>query len=150
MQRSIPPRPLTHDLFRTFISKFDITLEDALIYKYENGVFYSMLSFKQHGEIVKVESRTSDAVAIALRTKSPIYTTEEIMQELAVVFNDSDSALSSSPPHRPISVDVVSDMDEEDTLDELKERLQEAIEDENYELASEIRDEISRKMELKN
>jgi bifunctional DNase/RNase len=147
LQHSVPPRPLTHDLFRTFIYKFKINLLDALIYKYEHGVFFSLLTFEQNGNIIEIESRTSDAVAIALRTNSPIYTTNEIMQELAVVFNENESVLSS-PPQKSVSTD--SPEIEEDSIEELKLKLQAAIEDENYELASVLRDEIMRKGEMKN
>lgn len=147
LQHSMPPRPLTHDLFRTFINKFKISLTEALIYKYENGVFFSQLTFEQSGNIVQVESRTSDAVAIALRTNSPIYTTEGIMRELAVVFDENENVLSS-PPQRSVSADAPEI--EEDTVEELKLKLQAAIDDENYELASILRDEISRKEDLKN
>lgn len=147
LQHSMPPRPLTHDLFRTFINKFKISLTEALIYKYENGVFFSQLTFEQSGNIVQVESRTSDAVAIALRTNSPIYTTEGIMRELAVVFDENENVLSS-PPQRSVSADAPEI--EEDTVEELKLKLQAAIDDENYELASILRDEISKKEDLKN
>lgn len=147
LQHSVPPRPLTHDLFRTFINKFKISLTEALIYKYENGVFFSQLTFEQNGNIIQIESRTSDAVAIALRTHSPIYTTEQIMQELAIVFDEEENVLSS-PPQRSVSVDA-PEIDE-DTIDELKLKLQAAIDDENYELASILRDEINRKEDLKN
>lgn len=147
LQHSVPPRPLTHDLFRTFINKFKITLLDALIYKYENGVFFSRLTFDQDGNIVEIESRTSDAVAIALRTHSPIHTTESIMQELAVVFDENENILSA-PPQRSVSTDA-PDLEEE-SVDELKLKLQEAINDENYELASILRDEILKKEEANN
>jgi uncharacterized protein len=147
LQHSVPPRPLTHDLFRTFINKFKISLSEALIYKYENGVFFSQLTFEQHGNIIQVESRTSDAVAIALRTNSPIYTTEQIMQDLAVVFDENENVLSS-PPQRSVSADAPEI--EEDTIEELRLKLQAAIDDENYELASILRDEINRKEDLKN
>jgi len=147
LQHSVPPRPLTHDLFRTFINKFKISLTEALIYKYENGVFFSQLTFEQNGNIIQIESRTSDAVAIAVRTHSPIYTTEQIMQELAIVFDEEENVLSS-PPQRSVSVDA-PEIDE-DTIDELKLKLQAAIDDENYELASILRDEINRKEDLKN
>ncbi|OJU55820.1 MAG: hypothetical protein BGN96_15355, partial [Bacteroidales bacterium 45-6] len=120
LQHSVPPRPLTHDLFRTFINKFKISLTEALIYKYENGVFFSQLTFEQNGNIIQIESRTSDAVAIALRTHSPIYTTEQIMQELAIVFDEEENVLSS-PPQRSVSVDA-PEIDE-DTIDELKLKL---------------------------
>lgn len=144
LQQSTPPRPLTHDLFRTLIGKFRITLIEALIYKYDDGVFYSLLTFEQNGFISQIESRTSDAVAIALRTNSPIFTTEEILQDLAVVFNEDDEL--SAIPHKS-SAPEASDYSEE-TVTELKQKLQEAVDDENYELASVLRDKIQRKSEV--
>ncbi len=143
LQHSVPPRPLTHDLFRTLTDSFDIHLLEALIYKYENGVYFSQLRFEQDERIVVMESRTSDAVAIALRTMSDIYTTEDILQEHGIVFAENENVLSSPPQH-----EVVNDTFEvEDSLDELKTKLQTAIENENYELASLLRDEITKKEE---
>ncbi len=78
------PRPLTHDLFYNFAHDFDITLKEVVIYKLEEGIFYSVLVFHKQGEsgLVKIDSRTSDAVALALRFNVPIYTYEYITQEM--------------------------------------------------------------------
>ncbi len=141
LQNSAPPRPLTHDLLQSLLNEFRITLSEILIYKYVDGVYYSRLRLKQNELIVEMESRTSDAVAIALRTKSPIYTTEEIMQAHGIVFEENTSELEQN---------------EEDTLDlsldysllnedELKTMLEDAIQGEDYELASILRDELDRK-----
>ncbi|MFT4070986.1 MAG: DUF151 domain-containing protein [Dysgonamonadaceae bacterium] len=143
LQHTIPPRPLTHDLFRSFMGEFDITLLEALVYKFEDGIFFSKLMFEQHGAISTIESRTSDAVALALRANAPIYTTEDIMQELGVVFSEKDEVLQS-PPSRESSIDDL-EYEDENTVEELQQKLQEAIEQENYEQASLIRDELIRK-----
>ena len=140
LQESIPPRPLTHDLFEGLLSAFDITLLEVNIYKYMDGVFYSKLTLRQEDRIVELESRTSDAVGIALRTKSPIYTSEDIMQELSVVFDENN----------PENEDVKDDLDlslDYSLLnqDELETMLEDAVQGEDYELASVLRDELNKK-----
>lgn len=141
LQGSVPPRPLTHDLFPSLISRFGITLTEVNIYKYENGVFYSRMYFRQGIYDVEIESRTSDAIAIALRTKAPIYTNESIMQTQSVIFDES------------VSNENLQE-DEKDNLaldysllnrDELESLLEDAIAGEDYELASLLRDELKRK-----
>ena len=141
---SSPPRPLTHDLVQTILGSFDILLEEVLIYKYEDGVFYSKLKLNGPGKKVSyVDSRTSDAIAIALRTHSPVYTTEDIMKELAVVVNDSeddiDNVVSEESPEQP------HDNYSLFGRDELLVMLDDAIKGEDYELASILRDEIMKK-----
>lgn len=141
LQGSVPPRPLTHDLFRDLLSASDITLSEVEIYKYENGVFFAKLVLRQGDNDIEIESRTSDAVAIALRTKSPIYTTEAIMREQAVIFDEN-------------TVQETSDEDDGDNLaldysilssEELETLLKDAVDGEDYELASLLRDELNKK-----
>jgi len=141
LQGSLPPRPLTHDLVKTLLSSFGIILREVEIYKYENGVFFARLLLSQGENIVSIESRTSDAVAIALRTKSPIYTTEQIMRSQAVIFDEN-------------SIPEASGQDEKDNLaldysllnkDELETMLRDAVDLEDYELASLLRDELNKK-----
>jgi len=141
LQGSVPPRPLTHDLFKSILSSFDIVLRDVEIYKYENGVFFARLNLIHGDRNLQIESRTSDAVAIALRTKSPVYTTEIIMREQAVIFDEN-------------TVQDALEDDEKDNLaldysllshDELETLLKDAIDGEDYELASLLRDELNKK-----
>lgn len=145
LQNAQPPRPLTHDLFHTFMSKFGIVLQEVCIYKYDNGVFCSKLVFKQGDVVIPIESRTSDAIGIALRTKSPIYTTESIMQELSVVFSDKDEDADSSdmkPGHDNTEyIDTYSLLNK----DELQLMLNDALSHEDYELASVLRDELNKR-----
>jgi len=89
MENIKPPRPLSHDLIYTIFQKLDIELKEVFIYKFEEGAFFSELLLLQNGREYRIDSRTSDAVAIALRTHSPIYTTEEIMQNMAIVFDEN-------------------------------------------------------------
>lgn len=142
LQGSVPPRPLTHDLFQMLTSQFGITLLEIVIYKYDNGVFYSKMYFRQGTYNVEIESRTSDAIAIALRTKTPIYTTETIMKEQGIVFDENASPVNTQD-------------DEKDNLaldysllnpEELESLLKDAIEGEDYELASLLRDELKKKL----
>lgn len=139
LQGAEPPRPLTHDLMQALLNTFDIRLLEIDIYKYEDGVFFSKLLLKQKDRLVEIESRTSDAVAIALRTKSPIYTSEAIMKELGIILDDKSTDEINND-------DLEFDMDYSLLeLDELESMLKDAIDGEDYELASMLRDELKRK-----
>lgn len=150
-----PPRPLTHDLFQSLLSKFDIKLKEVVIYKYNDGVFYSRLVFEgSDGQVITINSRTSDAVAIALRTKSPIYTTESIMEELGVVVSDSDNDQQEETIHPPSPFENMSPEERNIGIgsnyssfsdDELSNLLYDAISGEDYELASVLRDELEKR-----
>src|SRR6056297_869370 len=80
-----PPRPLTHDLFKSFADIFGIELKEINIYKLEEGVFYSNLICNKNGKEIQVDARTSDAIALALRFNCPIYTTEEILSKSGII-----------------------------------------------------------------
>ncbi|WP_297100933.1 bifunctional nuclease family protein [uncultured Draconibacterium sp.] len=140
-----PPRPLTHDLIKNMALAFDIALLEVTIYKLEEGIFYSELLCEMNGKEIRIDSRTSDAVALALRFRCPIYTSEEILQKAGIVLESDDE---NSP--------VRSMMDEEEpettgssyaqySTSDLQELLNEAIEDEDYEKASIIRDELNKR-----
>lgn len=143
LQQSKPPRPLSHDLFKSLLQQLDIKLLEVLIYRYEDGIYFSKMFLRQNNEIIELEARTSDAVAIALRIKAPIYVFESILRYQGVVFEDKDSGKTS-------------DNLEEDELDlsldysllnkeELEVMLKDAIDGEDYELASLLRDELKKK-----
>lgn len=142
LQGSVPPRPLTHDLFQTLTSEFDITLLKVVIYKYDNGVFHSKMHLRQKEHHIEIESRTSDAIAIALRTKAPIYTTKSIMQEQAIVFEENTSSEDIQEDEKDNLALDYSLLDTE----ELEALLKDAIEGEDYELASLLRDELKKKL----
>lgn len=127
-----PPRPLTHDLFPALTGLLGVTLRKVLIYKARSGVFYSYLYFDKDGEELKIDSRTSDAVALALRYRCPIYTTEDIMESEHL--NEVGEG-SFSVPITSVSLPM------------LKDALAKAIEKEDYEQASHLRDEIRRREE---
>ncbi|MFA9389235.1 MAG: bifunctional nuclease domain-containing protein [Prolixibacteraceae bacterium] len=139
-----PPRPLTHDLFKNIANAFQIELLEVIIYKLEEGIFYSELICEQGGTRIAVDSRTSDAVALALRFKCPIFTSEDILAKAGIVIEVSDE-LEEDEVKDDIIFSESKNKYEFNSLDELKHLLQDAVNEENYELASEIRDEISRR-----
>ena len=137
------PRPLTHDLFVSLSKLLSFDLLEVVIYKTEDGIFYSELVIKQNENIVKLDARTSDAIALAIRFDCPIYTYEEILEKAGTVFDILDVKKgfnNNSETSGKLSILTVS---------ELKIMLKEAIEAENYEMASIIRDEIKQKEEQK-
>jgi bifunctional DNase/RNase len=133
-----PPRPLTHDLFFTFATEYNIMVESVYIFRLEEGIFYSKLICNNGISQVEMDARTSDAIALALRFQCPIYTTEEIISRAGIIFeNDpkqNQRAKDTSP--KDLSSQPVS---------ELENLLNEAVQNEDYERASKIRDEIKRK-----
>lgn len=145
LQNTEPPRPLTHDLFNTFMTEFGITLQEVFIYKYQNGVFFSQLIFKQNDLTVSVDSRTSDAIGIALRSKSKIYTTEKIMKELSVVFNTAEEDIDDRDFIKGNDTTEYLDTYSMLSKDELEAMLRDAISQEDYELASVLKDELDKR-----
>ncbi len=136
-----PPRPLTHDLMKNIVSAFEIKVVEAFIYKLEEGIFYSELICMREDQHVRIDSRTSDAVALALRFKCPIYTTEEILQRAGIIIDFEEQSGSSSESRKTSPGTEYKNY----TLAELNELLDEAVNNEDYEKASTIRDEITRR-----
>lgn len=133
-----PPRPLTHDLFKSFAHAFGIQLKEVFINKLEEGIFYSELAFFNGSDIVQIDSRTSDAVALALRFKCPIYTTEEILDKAGIILEEKTDPEAEVENQE---TSLLKDL----SLDELETLLDETVSAEDYERASEIRDEIKRR-----
>ena len=135
-----PPRPLTHDLFISFLQLLDITLKEINIYKYEEGVFHSELIFNDGKKDIFLDSRTSDAIALALRANAPIYIANSIMKEVAIELEEEDmnDDPEQSNQKKTVSLDNLGQ-------EKLKQLLNEAIVTENYEKASYIRDLINEK-----
>ena len=146
MENMKPPRPLSHDLIFNIFSDLSIELVEVFIYKFEDGAFFAELLLNQNGVEYRIDSRTSDAVAIALRTNSPVYTTETIMQNMAIVFDEKD-VLQGPIEEEEEKGKSDSPITKEIEIDALKLRLEEAIKSENYELATKLRDEIKSREE---
>ncbi len=147
-----PPRPLTHDLFLNFAHTFNIDLLEVNVYKLEEGVFYSKLTCDNGQRIIEIDARTSDAIALALRFKCPIYTTEDILKKAGIILDfEKETAVQqgSDPISSPRNIQVQDNSFIEEikkrNLQELQDLLDEAIREENYEKASQIRDELNRR-----
>jgi uncharacterized protein len=144
-----PPRPLTHDLFYNFASSFKIDLLEVNIYKLEEGIFYSRLTCYDGKNTINIDSRTSDAIALALRFKCPIYTTEDILERSGIVL-DFEKESKTTQKTQTSKIHEESRRTEYEELhnfsiEELRNGLEDAIKTENYEKASMIRDEINRR-----
>ncbi|HEC42423.1 MAG TPA: bifunctional nuclease family protein [Bacteroides sp.] len=145
-----PPRPLTHDLFMNFAKSFHIDLLEVNVYKLEEGVFYSKLYCDNGEQKISIDTRTSDAIALALRFKCPIYTTEEIMERAGIVLEfgseDKSSTISKETTLSDTTPAKGADKTEEFkdfTTQELNEMLKESIGNEDYERASIIQEELN-------
>lgn len=141
-----PPRPLTHDLIKNMAMAFDIALLEVTIYKLEEGIFYSELLCEMNGKEINIDSRTSDAVALALRFRCPIYTTEDILKKSGIIL---DLENEDSPVRNISDKDDFTDSDvstyAQYSAKELNEMINEAIQHEDYEKASIIRDELKKR-----
>lgn len=155
LERITPPRPLTHDLFATFAQAFGVRLCEVFIYKFEDGVFYSELLFEDGTKQIRLDSRTSDAIAIALRVKCDIYTTPEIVRGCGVVLEDAVEEVDKDSDDSILAMEPEEIQDETKLkkwlslldADELSDRLDDAVADENYEYAKMYKDEIRRREE---
>jgi len=136
------PRPLVHDMFHSVTRAFGIFVKEVFIYRFSKGVFFSEITFVEGDREVKIDSRTSDAVAIALRTKTPIYTTREVMEETSFDSGDKDHRRTATSDE----LETLRQMPlERFALEELEKMLGECIANEEYERASEIKHVIDAK-----
>lgn len=138
----IPPRPMTHDLFASLMHAYELQLLDVFIYKFEDGIFSSELTFlDRSGKEVKIDARTSDAIAIAMRTGTPIYTTLEILSETGFTMETVSRHGNADNPSGESVENSTSG--KEARLASLREALAKAIEEEAYEEASRLTREIN-------
>ena len=147
-----PPRPLTHDLFLSLSMSFRINLIEVDIYKLDEGVFYSKLICNNGGKDIEIDARTSDAIALALRFKCPIYTSEGILQKSGIIIDIEEvgkSKVSKKQQKDIEEIDISSSSKSEKykdlDIDALERLLEEAVKNEDYEKASVIRDEIDKR-----
>jgi len=147
-----PPRPLTHDLFKTFSDAFEINIKEVIIHKLVDGVFFSSLICERDGKEELLDTRTSDAIAIAVRFNAPIYTYENILDKAGIYLKvEEEMALENKFESNEVSLEpekiVTKDTSNFSSLSlkELNKQLNNAVHNENYELAAKIRDEISKR-----
>jgi len=143
-----PPRPLTHDLFRSFATEFNITIIEVMIYKLEEGVFYSRLLCNNGEKEMSIDSRTSDAVALALRFGCPIYITEEILEKAGITITPAEAETSAEADPDNLFETGNSKYDNYSD-EELYKMIDEAVKTEDYERAASIRDEIDKRKKRK-
>ena len=151
-----PPRPLTHDLFKKFSDSYGIRLLEVNIHKLDEGVFFANILCDNGDHQITLDARTSDAIALALRFHCPIYTTEEIVEKAGIVLDFEkgtgleESGEDSVPeeivekPEKSVKRTIYPGLSE-NSMEELKALLTEAVANEDYEKASEVRDEINRR-----
>lgn len=147
LEKMKPTRPLTHDLFRNFAQTFNILINEVIIYKFSEGIFFSKLICFDGAKEVEIDSRTSDAVALAVRFKCPIYTYESILKEAGMVLQEEkeDQPMEQVPVEKELDESEYSNL----SVSELETLLMAAIDEEAYERASKIRDEINRRKSKK-
>jgi Uncharacterized conserved protein len=156
LERLSPPRPLTHDLFTSIFQAVGVRLLEVFIYKFEEGIFYSELVVEANGEQIRIDSRTSDAIAIALRVRGDIYTTESIIRECGVVMEED----AENVEQRNVVKDEdlrsleIGDIKNEKQMSEwlalqsyegLQIKLEASVAEENYEHAQLYKNELNRR-----
>ena len=144
LEKMKPTRPLTHDLFKNFASHFNINITEVVINKFEEGIFYSILICEKDGQVSEIDSRTSDAVALAIRFNCPIYALQEIIDEAGIVMDD-ETSVEQEGEQQPEKQGTHKGKFEDLSIEELKEMLKKAVGKEDYEEASRLRDEINKR-----
>ena len=135
------PRPLTHDLFTTSLTILGASLIRVLIYKAKDGIFYSYIYLKKDEEIIRIDARTSDAIALAVRADCPILIYESILEQECLHMS-SEERTHSEKTDNDEETEEAHDLPDATSIT-LEEALEQAIKDENYELAARIRDQIN-------
>ncbi len=142
LEKMVPTRPLTHDLFKNFASTFEINVKEVIIYNLVEGIFYAKLVCERNDEVIEIDARTSDAIAIGVRFKCPVYTYESILSSAGILLDETseneDFFAETEEQDQEETLDTLS-------LDDLQAQLDEAVAKEDYELASRIRDEMNKR-----
>jgi len=157
MESITPPRPMTHDLFVSFAHAFGVKLKEVFIYKFEDGIFSSELTFSDGERTVVIDSRTSDAIAIAMRTSAPIYTTRAILDETGFIIEsqDTDETDSDNGNDNHDNETDTYDSDrkprlEQYSIEELERTLKKLIDTEQYEEAAKVSEILKNKKNRKS
>jgi uncharacterized protein len=146
LEKMQPSRPLTHDLMKNFLNAFAIDLHEIIICDLQEGIFYSKLVCSSENDTIEIDSRTSDALALAVRFGCPIYTYENILESAGILMEDTDKA-KKKKAKQEVVVEETGATGNEDlktmTIDELNTLLNDVLENEDYIRAIAIRDEIN-------
>ena len=151
LESMTPSRPLTHDLFKTFATTFDISVKEVIIYNLVEGIFFAKLICEQNGKEVEIDARTSDSIALAVRFNCPIFTYEFILSSAGIILEEGEEDkldpedelddFEEAEEATPAEERRLSDY----SVAELEKALQAALEAENYERASILRDELNKR-----
>lgn len=141
LEKMTPTRPLTHDLFKSFAQSFSIQVKEVVIYNLNEGIFYAKLICEKEGVLTEIDARTSDAIAIGIRFNATIYTFESIISSAGVLLDENEFE-TPTIDETIETTDTATNSFLNLSLEELNEQLNEALENEEYEIASKIRDEI--------
>jgi hypothetical protein len=149
IEKILPNRPMTHDLFKAFANNFHFTIEEIVISDLKEGVFFAKIVCTDGLKKFEIDARPSDAIAIGLRFDSHIYTYETILAEAGIVLTDEVEEEPETKPQQPKSKSKKAEAAKDDyqhiTVEKLNEMLKESIENEDYEKAAKIRDELSKR-----
>lgn len=151
IEKIIPNRPMTHDLFKSFGHSFNYTIKEIVISDLKEGVFFAKIVCENDSKTVEIDARPSDAIAIGLRFNAPIYTYEKIMTDAGIILTDESEDEASDLTAEIKKDEPKSSVTSEDkplkdhSYDKLKEMLNKALEEEDYEKAAKIRDELNRR-----
>lgn len=142
LEKMTPSRPLTHDLFKSFAEGFNVNVKEVIIYNLVEGIFFAKLLCNDTEKEVEIDARTSDAIALAVRFACPINTYEFILAQAGIILDDEALAAANDP-----TIENIIEVEETDLIkkstEELKQLLETALSDEDYEKASHIRDELN-------
>ncbi|MCO6500803.1 MAG: bifunctional nuclease family protein [Vicingus serpentipes] len=154
LESMTPSRPLTHDLFKSFADSYGVTIKEIIIYNLVEGIFYAKMITEKEGKEIEIDTRTSDAIALAVRFKCPIYTYEFILASAGIILDENQEEDELSKEIDAIEQEIGASDETESlsplsykdlTTDELNKRLQDAIDKENYEEASKIKAELDKR-----
>ncbi len=142
LEQMTPNRPLTHDLFKSALDTFEIKLKEVIINNLLDGIFYARLVCIKNGELYEIDSRTSDAIAMAVRFDCPVFTYDFILEAAGVILEEQEGGGFAAIP---VSSNLDDDALESWPMESLQSRLQETLEAEDYEMAAKLRDELKRR-----
>ncbi len=148
IEKIVPNRPMTHDLFKSFAQNFDYTIEEIVISDLREGVFFAKIVCGGKSKSIEIDARPSDAIAIGLRFNVPIYTYETVLSEAGIVLTDEEgekTKKTSTKSSKKESQKAMRENLKDYSFDKLQKYLEDALKKEDYEKAAKIRDEINRR-----